>query len=89
MTALSDHEMADDMAEFAEQMGRDALACAGQCKGDCRQGRDECKHPQGASACSELLEDDQTVSADAEVLPILVIASCAFLAILWIIWSIN
>lgn len=81
------HAAMDDMALFSEQMGRDALSCAGQCKGDCRQGRDECKHPQGASACSELLEDDQSVSADAEVWPILIGLVAAFAACASIIWS--
>lgn len=66
------HEAADDMAEFGAALNN-SEGYARHCTGPCRQGRDECPHPQ---ACQQ--PDDQSISADSQAFPQLLVAAVLF-----------
>lgn len=71
------HEAADDLAEFGAALNiREGYAR--HCTGPCRQGRDECPHPQ---ACQQ--PDDQSQSADAEVMPQLLLMAVLCVLLCW------
>ena len=51
-----------------------------RCTGPCNQGRSPCPHPQ---ACLIEEDDDQSVSADAEVLPQLFLLAVLCVLLCW------
>ena len=56
LSDLDRHAAADDVAEWAQTQSVVGCATLG-CVGECRQGRDCCKHPEPAEACTELGAD--------------------------------
>lgn len=68
---MNPHESMDDMGDHAMHLHA--------CTGPCAQGRLPCPHPQ---AC-QIDEDDQSISADAQILPVLMVLAVLSVLLCW------